>query len=65
MTELELARQRIEALVDRWRHHPDRIEPADACDQILAALDEPLPLEEPESSSDCDCGVRGCVWGHY
>ena len=34
-------RQRVEALTDRWRRHPDRIPASEACEQVLAALDGP------------------------
>jgi len=42
MTDLDRLRQRVETVVDRWRGHPDRIPVAEACQQVLAALDEPL-----------------------
>lgn len=49
MTPVDVLRQRLEALVDRWRGHGDRIPVSEACQQVLAALDEPLPAEEPAS----------------
>lgn len=49
MTPVEIVKARVEAALDRPMFHEGIIPAADAREAILAALDEPLPVEEQAS----------------